>query len=299
MKMYIFDIDGTLTSTDPRLFQQAGYSTYAYWDLLTFSFVTEPEALQNEIKSWKREVSQLEGQSFISSSADMLQRSLAYLPSTVSEQDIIDKAQEITDNFIEHGVVVRDAISILNDRAEEGHVCVLSTGSYQSGAEGFLNALVSKGLISTSALRNIYVSGAVVDWDNKIVVHANVHNNKIIGLNKLLADKLGLDLPAKKLQGESRKVDITVYADDPKGNDAGILALTSPEKRFVIPHEGSARRDDDEHGYVTKTWQDIVAEEGPESGLKTNLFRKRDRDDDVDTQNAKVEPVKISKCGGS
>lgn len=297
--MYIFDIDGTLTSTDSRLFQQAGYSTYAYWDLLTFSFITEPEALQNEIKSWKSVVSSLEGESFIASSAEMLQRSLAYLPSAVSEQDIINKAQEITDKFIEHGVVVRDAISVLNDRAEEGHICALSTGSYQSGAQGFLNSLVANGLVSVAALKNIHVSGAIVDWDNKRVVHANVHDNKIKGLNRLLADRFDLNLSAQTFRGEKCEIDITVYADDPKGNDAGILALTSPEKRFVIPHheDSSARVVDDELGYVAKTWREIVAEDCQESKLRTDLFcgKKTLSENSLD---AKVASAKVLKSGG-
>ena len=48
MKIYIFDIDGTLTKTDPELVKIAGYSTHAYWDLLTFQFIENKQALKNE-----------------------------------------------------------------------------------------------------------------------------------------------------------------------------------------------------------------------------------------------------------
>ena len=131
-------------------------------------------------------------------------------------------------------MVIKEAIAFLNSRAEEGHLCILSTGSYQSGAIGFLNALSEAGLISSTALDHIIVSGAIVDWEHKQLIHANVHNNKVKGLNDLLQVRFGFSL---EQNSTNTPHEVFVYADDPDGNDFGILNLTAADRRYVIAHD--------------------------------------------------------------
>jgi len=218
-------------------------------------------------------VTQLGEAAFIASSADMLQRSIRYMDAGVSEQDIIRRAKHITKDFITHGVVIQKAIQFLNQNAEAGHLCILSTGSYQSGAYGFLEALHEQGLVSSIGMENILVSGAVVDWQRKHVLHANVHDNKIKGLNVLLQERCRRCLQ-KVTEGQSNAdLDIYVYADDPAGNDFGILSLTTPDKRYVIPHSKN-HETTPALEYVRVGWAGVLDEEcqittsSPRAGCK-------------------------------
>lgn len=256
MQIHIFDIDGTITRTDADIVKQAGYSTHAYWDLITYHFATNPTDLAGEIASWRKEVSLLDMDGFITSSADMLERSLQYLPGETTEQDIIARAQRITEDFIEHGVVDDRAVALLNAKANDGNICILSTGSYQSGAIGFLNALYEADMISPAAFENIIVSGAIVDWTKKQVKHANIHKNKIKGLNDILLERFNLDLQGTLDQPVDHDIEVYVYADDPSGNDYGILTLAEPERRFVIPNDKN-HEESPQLEYNVKTWDEI------------------------------------------
>lgn len=255
MKIYIFDIDGTLTNTDPTLISAAGYSTHAYWDLLTFHFVKNKEALQQDIDAWRPQVKLLSEKElkddFIASSADMMQRALHQMTDNLTEQDIVNYANKITHDFIDADIVVRKAIDFLNEKATTGNVCILSTGSYQSGAIGFLNALSEKNMISYEALDHIMISGAIVDWLQKKLTHANIHNNKIKGLNDLLQARYGFALDSTSRHTEH---EVYVYADDPEGNDFGILSLAIPENRIVIAHA----KNKDSTEYARTTWDEMV-----------------------------------------
>lgn len=252
MKLYIFDIDGTLTRTDPELVRASGYTTHAYWDLLTFQFVENKEALKREIDEWRPQVANLGDEAFITSSADMMQRALLQTVSHLSEQDIVNHAKKITHDFITAEVVIKDAIAFLNSKAEEGHLCILSTGSYQSGAVGFLNALSEAELISSTALNHIMVSGAIVDWERKQLIHANIHNNKVTGLNDLLQEKYGFTLDPTNIEHE-----VYVYADDPYAIDFGILSLTNPEKRYVIAHHKNIMTCN-RMEYIRIAWEQLI-----------------------------------------
>lgn len=256
MGIYIFDIDGTLTSTNPGQIDAAGYSTHAFWDLLTFHFVENKQALKNEIEEWRPHVAGLTHEAFIASSAGMMQRALLQTIHDLSERDVVDYARKITHDFITADVVIADAITFLNQKAEEGHICILSTGSYQSGAAGFLKALSEAGLISPAALDHIMISGAIVDWERKQLIHANIHNNKIKGINDLLDAKFGFRLEPFS---EPNSNEIYVYADDPDGNDFGILSLAAPENRFVIAHEKN-RDASDRLEYFRGTWDEVIKE---------------------------------------
>ena len=257
MKIYIFDIDGTLTKIDPKLLKAAGYSTHAYWDLLTFQFVQDKETLKNEIAIWRQEVASLNEEAFIISSANMMQRALSQTLHNISEQDVVSFAQKITRDFISAKVVISEAIAFLNSKAEDGHLCILSTGSYQSGAVGFLNALLEEELISSTALEHIMVSGAIVDWARKQLIHANVHNNKIKGLNDLLQARRGFNLEPASINSVH---EVYVYADDPDGNDFGILSLATPKNRFVIAHEKNSD-ESEKLQYSRTTWDHILEQD--------------------------------------
>ena len=258
MKLYIFDIDGTLTKIDPALLKSAGYPTHAYWDLLTFHFVENKKALEDEIAEWRPRVKILSEKDlkddFIASSADMMQRALRHTIADLSEQDVIQHAKKITTDFINAGVVIHEAINFLNEKACAENLCILSTGSYQSGAIGFLNALTEANLISREALDYIMVSGAIVDWPQKKLVHANIHNNKIKGLNDLLQARYGFILDPAATNSEH---EVYVYADDPEGNDFGILSLTIPENRIVIAHEKNYEASD-WLKYSRVTWNELT-----------------------------------------
>ena len=263
MNIYIFDIDGTLTSTDQALTRAGGHETHAFWDLITYYFVSDKASLKQEISLWREGVAQLSEEQFILSSKMMLQRSLNYLPAEITEQNIIDRAKEITSDFIRSGVVISEAIAFLDRKVNEGHICVLSTGSYESGAQGFLAALHEHDLISPVAFDSIIVSGAVVDWKAKQVTHANIHNNKIKGLNEHLAQKHRLKLPLAS-EAESK---VYVYADDPAGNDHGILTLTDPSRRFVIPQPGNVS-DASGFEYHRLSWDSIITNEYFHSSMR-------------------------------
>jgi len=251
MKIYIFDIDGTLTNTDSALIKAAGHSTHAYWDLLTFQFIENKQALKNEIDEWRHRVTGLSNEDFITSSANMMQRALLQTVNHLTEQDIVQHAKKITQDFINTGVVIHEAIAFLNRHAEEGHLCILSTGSYQSGAVGFLQALTEAELLSPAALDHIIVSGAIVDWKHKQLIHANVHNNKIKGLNDLLQTRYGFTISADTPH------EVYVFADDPDGNDFGILSLAIAENRVVIAHEkNSPAQKSFKYHYMA--WKDLV-----------------------------------------
>lgn len=254
MQIHIFDIDGTLTSIDPDLIAATGYATHAYWDLLTFQFIENKQALKDEISAWRLNVAGLSNEAFITSSAEMMQLALLQTTQHISEYDIVQHAQKITQDFIKNNIVIHEAIAFLNKKAEEGHLCILSTGSYQSGAIGFLNALHEAGLISSIALDHIMVSGAIVNWEHKQLIHANVHNNKIKGLNDLLQTRFGFSLSTTPLENSH---EIHVYADDPEGNDFGILSLTTPENRIVIAHEKNHNAHD-RLEYSRMTWDEIT-----------------------------------------
>lgn len=258
MKIFIFDIDGTLTKTDQELLHSSGYFTHDFWHLLTNHFAENKKLVEKEITAWKKSVSHLKNQDFIHSSFEMLQKSIDHMPSSVSGIDITKKCKEITLDFIKHNIVIPKAIQFINQQANNGHLCILSTASYQDGANGFVEALYQAQLISQLARNNIIISGTTIDWNKRAVSHANIHNNKVADLNRRVLEKHGINIIESLATPEGTALDIEVYADDPLGNDFGILSLASPERRFVIPtHKNHQYCNELE--YVYKDWDKITS----------------------------------------
>lgn len=107
---------------------------------------------------------------------------------------------------------------------EQGNLCILSTGSYYDGAVGFVDALIEEGLLPGDALEKLVISGALVDWRNRTVIHANIADNKIKGLEGACLAK-GCTFVKENVVG--------IYVDDPEGNDSGICSLNPGVVRLI------------------------------------------------------------------
>lgn len=183
------------------------------------------------------------------SSHRMLQRGIDMLCKNITQEHIYCFAKETTLKFITHGVIRKDAVAFLEERVRQGILCVLSTGSYQDGAIGFVDALTESGLISSTTRDSLLISGAVIDWEQKVVVHANVRDRKLIGLEKVTGHKINALKPHIE----------AVYADDPWINDRDILGIVSKERAYVITTVKNAGKNLPE-GYSHTTWPSIITQ---------------------------------------
>jgi hypothetical protein len=113
----------------------------------------------------------------------MLQRGLEYFGPEITGAHLREYAKDATCQFIDGDIVRLEGIAHLNASLAAGDVCILSTGSYQDGAVGFVAALMERDLLSSDALDKLVISGAVINWNTRRVVHANIAENKIKGLD--------------------------------------------------------------------------------------------------------------------
>lgn len=223
--MKLFDIDGTLTYAFGDISpDRTGLPTYAFWPLLSYHFAADASTLRAAAEAWDQS-DKGTGDAFIKSSHDMLQQGINLFRPGVNGAQLRIQAKAITFTLLDHGAVRMDAIAFLRQCLESGDLCILSTGSYEDGAWGFVDALLERNLLpATETQSRLWVSGAQIDWATGTVLHANIAGNKVKGLQALLAQKEHPFDP-RAITG--------IYVDDPTGNDDKLCELNS-EKVFVI-----------------------------------------------------------------
>ncbi len=241
----IYDIDGTLTRAHGDIPDTTGFHTYAFWPLISQHFTKDPVDLDKMIADWDESMKTENDPT--ASSHEMMQRSIDTFREGVTGEGMRAYAKKLTLYLIHHGVIRKEAIAFLEARVKQGITCILSTGSYQDGALGFVDALVQAKLISPETQKKLRVSGAVVDWDDRTLLHANVRDRKLIGIEIVMG---------KQMQ-ELRPHVLAVYGDDPWVNDAGILAAAPKGNGYVIAtakNTGKSLPD----GYRLSTWPSII-----------------------------------------
>src|SRR3989338_1270355 len=245
MRVEIFDIDGTLTYVHGDIEDKTNFSTYAYWPLITNKFAKDKNALKKMIAVWEESMKTEQDQT--GSSRRMMQAGIDTFPEDVIGEMIRQCAKEITLQFIEHDIIRKEAIAYLLSKTQQGIVCILSTGSYQDGAIGFVDALIEKGLLTEQSRDLLFVTGAMVDWDKKKLTHVNVRERKLVGIEMVMQKRMVDLMPFVK----------AVYADDPWINDRDILAIAPREKSYVIQ---TAKNKNKllPNGYTLITWKEII-----------------------------------------
>ena len=227
----VYDIDGTLT-----------FPGHDLWYLATRNLSADKDLFDTYVAEWKREI-QNSVKPF-QCSLLMMKRGLKVLKSDVSSETIADEVQRITINLIDQGLVSREAIAFLQSRIRNGVAAVFSTTNYQEGAVGFLHALLLRGWLQQTELERICLSGSIIDWNRRLVLHFNMGRNKVIGL-----------LGALKISEEVLKSRISfVFADDPLGSDRTLLEI-APHP-YVIRNEKN-RNLSFPHRIRLITWSDV------------------------------------------
>lgn len=244
-KIDIFDLDGTLTYTHGDIEDTSGYPSYAYWVLINFHFVKDSLILQKMIMEWEELMKSEKDPA--GCSHVMMQKALEIFHDGINGQDVYLFSKEVTHRFVQHNIVRKEAIAHLKNRIQKNVLCIISTGSYEESALGFVDALVEAGWLTEKDKQFLRVSGGIIDWKKRKVMHANVCDNKLIGI----ANVLDLHIDDIKPHVEN------VYGDDPEINDKDILALAPQGSAHVI----ATIKNKDKllpNGYKHKTWGEII-----------------------------------------
>jgi len=231
-KVRIYDIDGTITKPGNDL-----------WYLFTRTAVQDVAAFDGEICKWKQSLAS--GKCPFLSSLAMMKVGIGLLPREVSDFSVRTATKSIVCDLISDAVVFRGAVQHIRSSVASGYTVVLATTNYESGGQGFLDALLATGLIDEREHGRIYVSGTIINWTTREIQHFNLQDGKLDGVARVLG------MAAPEL---SQSLDSS-YGDDPYGNDSAILA--SAPKAYVI------RNDKNENLLVPKnmsmvTWDDII-----------------------------------------
>ncbi|NEQ87765.1 MAG: hypothetical protein F6K26_49630, partial [Moorea sp. SIO2I5] len=104
---------------------------------------------------------------------------------------------------------------------------------------------VESGLLKDYHQEQIITSGTIVDWQMGSVTHFNMGEDKNVGVSK------ALNIPIDQLSNRTN----AVYGDDPKGNDVGILSLSS--KAFVIANPKNSEVPIPVN-MIRTSWEDIL-----------------------------------------
>lgn len=208
----IYDIDGTITTPGHDL-----------WHLTTRSLSSNPCRFDKHIELWKDSLRKGDGP--YESSKVMMQKGIKCIDEDCRTKDIKKRARELSQNIIQNRDYYLAAISHIKKSIDTGFEIVLSTTNYYEGAEAFVEELVNHNLVSTQHQSKIFVSGSIINWETRSILHFNMGKDKIVGISKTLG------IPINELY---RYAD-SAYGDDPKGNDAGILSLVN--RPFVIANK--------------------------------------------------------------
>jgi hypothetical protein len=242
----IYDIDGTLTYCFGDISDTSGLDTYAFWPLVSDYFSKDEKWLRAEAAKWN--LSMKHESDPTGSSHRMMQLGIDSFRDGVTVADVRARGRDITRHFLDHDIVRLDAIKYLARSLQQGTIAILSTGSYRDAALGFVDFLIEQDLLPACLGKNLFVSGAVVDWQNKKLEHANVLENKLIGLEK------ELQLPLKDFQENIS----AVFADDPFINDRDIVKLAPTGSAYII--NTIKNQNQELPSYCTRTsWQQIFS----------------------------------------
>ena len=207
-QVQIFDVDGTLTHNKIDWLAPTNFESFSFWPLISNELCYEKKALQLAVRKWKANM-KIEND-VDQSSFDMMQRTVEkHFHSSVTGEELVRCAQTITQQFIEQEIIQMNAINYIRSCLEQDVICVLTTGSYLDGLQGFAEVLMTEGYLPRS--KNLYLNGAEFDWERKILRHANIGKHKVTKLKSTLR---GIDYKIT-----------AAFGDDPYVNDKGILEL--------------------------------------------------------------------------
>jgi hypothetical protein len=213
----IFDLDGTLTiEFDPDEGDRTGekLDTYNYWHRITRKLARDPEAFDAREKTWLEMVMATKNIDMISSLIERTKSEITMFDEgDKNDESIRKQATLITHDFLDKGIVELDAIRYLEHQLIEGVICAISTGGDESGAAGFVDGLVERGLLSKDLADNIHVSGTRINWDEMTVKHLNVGPLKLRGL------ELVFQKPIDDIQKRTQ----AVFGNDPERGDRALL----------------------------------------------------------------------------
>jgi hydroxymethylpyrimidine pyrophosphatase-like HAD family hydrolase len=222
-KVLLFDVDGTLTfSEKDKPISQLDYETFAFWPLLSSLFAKSPEDFRGAIKEWEIEMALIPAEERDSASFNMMERTIQhFLKKRITAEHIQKKAKEITFDFLNHGLIQTNALNYINACLRENIICVLTTGSYLDGLQGFVETLIQTRCLKYSPY--LLLNGAVVDWKTKKLIKANVGAYKIENLKQTLEDMHITDYEI-----------MATFGDDPYVNDKALLEMAPKNRAFVI-----------------------------------------------------------------
>src|SRR5690348_13763999 len=103
MKIDIWDIDGTLTYVHGDIVDTSGYSSYAFWPLITERFTKDKAIFNKMVVEWEESMKTETDPT--ASSHRMMQKGIMTFQDTVSAKHIYQFAKETTLTFIQHGVI--------------------------------------------------------------------------------------------------------------------------------------------------------------------------------------------------
>ena len=128
----IFDLDGTLTiEFDHHQGDLTGENldTYNYWHRITKKLARDPDAFDVREKAWLEMVMANEDLDMISSLIERTQTEIAmFEESNQSDEAIRRQAAQVTQIFLDNGIVELDAIRYLEYQLRKNVICVISTG---------------------------------------------------------------------------------------------------------------------------------------------------------------------------
>ncbi len=223
MAIQVFDLDGTLTYGFGDIPNTTDYSAYSYWQILSLYFVNDQQAFHDRIGQWRRDIKKHSDLGNLAQKA--MQKVVDDFRADVHAAVLSEKAEAVTMDFIQHGVIRLPMVEKLQASLQQGDTTVITSGSYIEAVQGFVKQLVQADLLDAQLAQQLHLVGATIDWPTKQLIHSNVHQHKIAGLEKVL------QLSAAAISQELT----AVYGDDPWVNDAGIFSLLTEGKGYVIP----------------------------------------------------------------
>ncbi|NEQ82780.1 MAG: hypothetical protein F6K26_21815 [Moorea sp. SIO2I5] len=228
----IYDIDGTITKPGNDL-----------WYLTTRSLSSNPSLFDNYVELWKN--SMKNGASPYEASKLMMQKGIECMGKNSNPSRIKQRAREVCEEIIQNNQYYSAAITHICTSIDANFQIVFSTTNYREGAEAFVEILVESALLKDYHQEQIITSGTIVDWQMGAVTHFNMGEDKNIGISK------ALNIPIDQLSNQTN----AVYGDDPKGNDVGILSLSS--KAFVIANPKNSEVPIPAN-MIRTSWEDIL-----------------------------------------
>jgi hypothetical protein len=227
-QVQIFDVDGTLTYNKIDWLGSTSFESFSFWPLISNELCYEKKALQLAVRKWKANM-KIEHDAD-QSSFEMMQRTVeTHFHNSVTGEDLVRCAQAITQQFIEQKIIQMNAIDYIRTCLENDIICVLTTGSYLDGLQGFVEVLIKEGYLPKS--KNLYINGAEFDWERKVLMHANIGSHKVTKLKSTLH---GIDYKIT-----------AAFGDDPYVNDKGILELALEHKAPAIVIKSKKNKQND------------------------------------------------------